>query len=172
MRHFLSRLEENIIALLLVAMTLMVFTETLLRFGFGTGLLWGQELTLHLSAWLVLFGMSYVLKQGGHIGVDYLLNQFSGTIKRYLTIISLLACLAYCILMGYGAWIYLQKMQLIGIELDDIPIPKWKAHSILVVGFILLGFRFVEMLIRVIKGQQISLNAQDESKVVIEDHVK
>jgi len=52
---FLKRLhkaEEAIISLLLVSMTLLVFIEVVLRFGFGTGFSWGQELTLHLSAGL------------------------------------------------------------------------------------------------------------------------
>ena len=60
----LHRLEENIIVFLLVAMTLLVFTDVVMRFGFGTGLIWSQELTLYLSAWFVMFGISYGLKVG------------------------------------------------------------------------------------------------------------
>ena len=64
----LSRLinsaEEVIIALLLVTMTLLVVFEVVLRFGFGTGVLWMEELTLHMSAWFVLFGASYGVKVG------------------------------------------------------------------------------------------------------------
>ncbi|OOY42693.1 C4-dicarboxylate ABC transporter permease, partial [Solemya velum gill symbiont] len=52
MLRILHKAEETIIALLLVSMTLLVFTETLMRFAFGAGVMWAQELTLHLSAWL------------------------------------------------------------------------------------------------------------------------
>ena len=52
--RIINQIEEAILSLLLVAMTLLVFVEVVLRFGFGTGLSWGQELTLHLSAWFVL----------------------------------------------------------------------------------------------------------------------
>lgn len=148
---FFNRLEENVIVLLLVAMTLLVFTETLLRFSLGTGLLWAQELTLHLSAWLVLFGMSYVLKSGGHIGVDYVVKKLSPTIQHYVAGLALIAALLYCSLLGYGAWVYLQKMHLIGIHLNDLPIAKWQAHSILLLGFVLLGGRFLAMLLTLLK---------------------
>jgi C4-dicarboxylate transporter DctQ subunit len=54
----LNKAEEAIISLLLVAMTLLVFFEVILRFVFSTGFIWSQELTLHISAWFVLFGAS------------------------------------------------------------------------------------------------------------------
>ena len=74
MLGMINKLEELIICLLLASMTLLVFVEVVLRFGFGIGLMWSQELTLHLSAWMVLFGVSYGIKVGSHIGVDALVK--------------------------------------------------------------------------------------------------
>ena len=54
--RLLAGVEESIIALLLAAMTLLVIVEVILRYGFSSGLLWIQELTLLLAAWLVLTG--------------------------------------------------------------------------------------------------------------------
>lgn len=162
--RILHKAEETIIALLLVSMTLLVFTETLMRFAFGTGVMWAQELTLHLSAWLVLFGMSYGLRVGAHIGVDFLVKKLPPNGQRIVTGIMLLAALTYCGLFIYGAYIYLDKMALIGIELDDLPIQKWQAHSILLLGFIFLGVRLLEVLIRVIKGTQTRLMMHDEAE--------
>ena len=42
----ISHLEEGIISLLLICMTLLVFMEVVLRFGFNIGFLWVEELTL------------------------------------------------------------------------------------------------------------------------------
>ncbi|MBT5037250.1 MAG: TRAP transporter small permease, partial [Rhodospirillaceae bacterium] len=49
--RFLRGVEESVIALLLVAMTLLVTLEVILRYGFSSGFLWIQELTLLLAAW-------------------------------------------------------------------------------------------------------------------------
>lgn len=164
MIKLIHKLEENIIAFLLVAMTLLVFYETIQRFVFGTGVLWAEELTLHLSAWLVLFGASYGLRVGAHIGVDFLVKKLSVEKQRMVTLIMLAAALVYCALFIYGAYIYLEKMHMIGIEMEDLPIPKWQAHSILMIGFVLLGIRFIEIARRVYKGEQTLLAVHDEAK--------
>ena len=162
--RIIHKAEETIIALLLVSMTLLVFFETLLRFAFGTGVMWAQELTLHLSAWLVLFGMAYGLKEGAHIGVDFVVKKLPHNAQRIVTGIMLLAALLYCSLFIYGAWVYLAKMHKIGIELEDLPIPKWEAQSILLIGFVFLGIRLFEVLIRVIRGHQTRLAIHDEAE--------
>ena len=57
-----NEIEETMIALLLGGMTIITFINVVLRYGFGTGLIWGLELTTFLFAWLVLFGVSYGVK--------------------------------------------------------------------------------------------------------------
>jgi len=153
LRRFINQAEESIISLLLVVMTLLVFYEVILRFGFGTGVSWAQEGTLHLSAWFVLFGASYGIKVGSHIGVDAFVRLFRPVGQRVITAIAVLLSLIYCGLFIYGSWVYLEKMHLIGIELEDIPIPAWLAHGILLVGFFLLSLRLLGLLYRVARGR-------------------
>ncbi|KAA6184183.1 TRAP transporter small permease [Thiohalocapsa marina] len=162
--RIVNRVEEAIISLLLVAMTLLVFWEVILRFGFSTGVSWGQEATLHLSAWFVLFGASYGLKVGAHIGVDAFLRLFAPLGQRLLTGVALILSLAYCGLFIYGSWVYLAKMHMIGIELEDIPVPAWLAHGILLVGFVFLGIRLLELFWRVIVGRATGFAMVDEAK--------
>ncbi|MGB3919168.1 TRAP transporter small permease [Thiothrix litoralis] len=168
MLKIIHRLEENIIALLLVGMTLLVFVETILRFGFGMGLMWSEELTLHLSAWMVLFGASYGLRVGAHIGVDFLVKKFSEETQRIIGLIMVAAALVYCILFMYGAWEYLGKIYKVGIELNDMSIKKWQAHSILLVGFLLIGIRLIEIGIRMWRYEQTMISMHDEAKEVLE----
>jgi di/tricarboxylate transporter len=60
--HWINEFEETAIAILLGLMTLITFTNVVLRYGFNTGLIWGLEATTFLFAWLVLFGVSYAVK--------------------------------------------------------------------------------------------------------------
>ncbi len=166
--RIVGRLEENFLSLLLVCMTLLVFLEVVLRFGFNTGLHWSQELTLTLSGWFVLFGASYGVKVGAHIGVDVFVKLLPHPAHRAITLFAVLLCLAYCVLFLYGSWIYLDKMRMIGIEMDDIPVPKWWAMSILVIGFSLLIFRFLQLLWKVIKGEVEGFHLADEAKESME----
>ncbi len=151
-RQLLNRAEESIISLLLVAMTLLVFLEVVLRFVFETGFMWSQELTMHISAWFVLFGASYGLKVGAHIGVDAFVKLFTPLWQRLLSAAAVILCLLYCGLFIYGSWIYLDKMKRIAIELEDLPIETWIAQSILIIGLGMLSYRLLELLWAVVRG--------------------
>ncbi|MGC1952598.1 MAG: TRAP transporter small permease [Gammaproteobacteria bacterium] len=165
--RLLNRVEEGFIALLLVAMTLLVFVEVILRFGFNTGFLWMEEVTLHLSAWLVLFGASYGVKVGAHIGVDALVRKLPSETRRIVDLVAVVLCLFYCALFLYGSWVYLSKLYQIGIELEDLPVPKWMAHSILVMGFALLTLRFLELLVRIVRGEANGFRHVDEAQAAL-----
>lgn len=163
-RRIINELEEGIISLLLASMTLLVFVEVVLRFGFNTGLLWAQELTLLLSAWMVLFGVSYGIKVGSHIGVDAVVRILPRKTRRIVSIIACVLALVYCGLFLKGSYVYLAKMHKIGIELQDIPIPKWTAHSILILGFIMLSYRLLELLWRIINNRAEGFTLFDEAE--------
>lgn len=162
--RILNTLEESIISLLLASMTLLVFVEVVMRFGFGKGMMWAQELTLHLSAWMVLFGVSYGIKVGSHIGVDALVKILPSKIRKVVSGIAISACLFYCGLFTYGSWVYLAKMYKIGIELDDMPIPKWVAHSILLIGMVLMAIRLLILLWGIFTGKTEGFKLADEAK--------
>jgi C4-dicarboxylate transporter DctQ subunit len=166
--RLLNKAEEAIISLLLVGMTLVVFADVVMRFGFDTGILWSEELTLHMSAWFVLFGASYGLKVGAHIGVDALVRLFPAGGQRLLGALAVLMSLAYCGLFLYGSWVYLVKMKRIGIELEDLPVPTWIAHGILIIGFALLSLRLLELLWSLATGRATGFARKDEVDESIE----
>jgi C4-dicarboxylate transporter, DctQ subunit len=174
----INKIEEGIILLLLVSMTLLVFLEVVLRFGFGTGFSWGQELTLHLSAWFVLFGISYGLKVGAHISVDAFVKLFSPGVQRLLSLLAILLALLYSSLFIYGSWVYLEKMYTIGVSMADLEfshwmvswmseetqellkiwvdeplVPLWLAHGVLLLGLTLFSIRLLELLWAVATGR-------------------
>ncbi|HKJ64519.1 MAG TPA: TRAP transporter small permease [Desulfopila sp.] len=152
------------ICLLLLATTLLVFADVVMRFGFGTGFMWSQELTLHLSGWFVLFGTSYGIKMGSHIGMDAFVMLFPSGGRRLLTGIACILSLIYTALILYGSFLYLKKMKMIGIFLEDIDIQAWKAHSILIIGFLMIGVRLLIVLKDVITGEAEGFKHVDEAK--------
>ncbi|OJI94901.1 C4-dicarboxylate transporter DctQ subunit [Planktotalea frisia] len=101
-----NEIEETAIALILGIMTLITFTNVILRYGFNTGLIWGLEMVSFLFAWLVLFGISYAVKVTAHLGVDAIINLFDSRVKRVLAIIAVAVCIAYAFLLLKGAWDY------------------------------------------------------------------
>jgi len=182
--------EEGVLNLLITLMTLLVFTEVVARFFFDTGFLWIQELTLTLCGWFVLFGMSYGVKVGAHIGVDALVKKLPPNAKKITSLITTLICLTYCILFLKGSWSYLSQMYQIGVPMEDIhfpawllarldpdwawnvlkidiedgAVPIWISQSILLIGFSMLTWRFIELFVAILRNQVTGLSFADEAK--------
>ncbi len=192
--RFTARLEENVLAILLVSMTLLVFMEVVLRFGFNTGFLWAQELTLHISAWFVLFGASYGVKVGAHIGVDVLVARLPRDKRRIVSMVAAALCLLYCLLFLIGSWNYLsgiyeagesledigfphwianmlgeeQAWELLKVDTEDPLLPTWMGHSSLIFGFLLLVYRFLQAGWSFATGKADSFAHADEAKEALE----
>jgi C4-dicarboxylate transporter DctQ subunit len=164
MSTFINKLEEGVISLLLASMTLLVFVEVVCRFGFNVGIHWAQEMTLLLSGWMVMFGVSYGIKVGSHIGVDALVKLFPGRVRRAVAVVAIVLCLVYCGLFLVGSWVYLGKLKSVGIHLEDVPVPKWIANSILFVGMAMMAVRLLDLLWAVFQGRAEGFKLLDEAK--------
>jgi len=143
----INALEEGLIAFLLAAITIISFTQVVARYGFNTG--WGGalELTRILFAWLILFGMSYGVKHGMHLGVDALIRTFPKPLFRAAAIFGALCCLLYAMMLLHAGWLaffggkdvtnyrqsgalgYWTLMFNTGIGLDDLRYPVWMQET-------------------------------------------
>jgi C4-dicarboxylate transporter DctQ subunit len=163
-----KKVEEAVISALLAGTTLLVFYEVVMRYIFNTGVSWIQEGTLLAAGAMVLLGMSYGVKVGSHIGVDAFVRLLKSRTRRGITLVAAVFCLIYCVLFLWGGWVYTSKLFKIGIEMQDIPLPKWAAFSLLMIGFVLLVARFGELLVALAKGEADGFSLADEAKEALE----
>lgn len=161
-------LEEGFIALLLALMTIITFSQVIARYIFSAGFGWALELTTYLFAWLVLFGISYGIKVGAHIGIDVVVRQFPRHLRRSVGLIAVLCCCAYCIILLVGAMEYVYKLYLIGIEAQDLPIPRWIPFIMLPLGLILALVRLLQVAWNTLLGRQEGLRLADEAREAID----
>lgn len=99
-------IEETLIAIILGLMTVVTFANVIARYVFNANILWALETTVFLFAWLILLGASYCVKTRAHLGVDVVLNAVSPAVRRVLVILSVIACLAFSLLLLIGSWNY------------------------------------------------------------------
>ncbi|HKJ95581.1 MAG TPA: TRAP transporter small permease [Gammaproteobacteria bacterium] len=162
--RLLNRVEEGIISLLLVALTLLVFVEVVMRFGFGMAIDWAEEGSLLLAGWFVLFGASHGIKTGSHIGVDFVVRAMPSRVRRAVSALAVLACLFYTGMLLLGSWEYLDKVYRIGLPMEDVPLPTWLAQSVLLIGFAMIGIRLLILLWQIVTGQADSFPFSDEAE--------
>ena len=154
MLRIIHRLEEWLIAALLAAMTLLTFIQVVLRYVFNTGLIWALEATTYLFLWLVLIGISYGVRVNAHIGVDMVVKLCGSRLRRIIGLIAVAFCFLYAGLMVYGSWVYIDKMIALGIDAEDIPLPRWLLGIVLPIGFALLFVRLVTVAVGIYGGRR------------------
>jgi C4-dicarboxylate transporter DctQ subunit len=161
--RWLDRLEEWIVMLMLAAMTGLTFLQVVLRYVFNSGFTWALELTTVFFAVMIFVGVSYGVRVGAHIGVDALVRLLPSGPRRAVSILVVLLCLGYTGIVILGAWDYVSKMKMVGIELEDLPIPLWMVRAILPLGYALMAFRFLQVLWQLVTGKSDSLHLADEA---------
>jgi len=159
---YLKSLDEWLIAILLAAMTLLTFSQVVMRYVFNSGFTWALEMTTVLFAGMIFIGISYGVRVGAHIGVDALVKLMPNKLRRTVSIVAVLLCLVYAGMVIYGSMQYVLKMKEAGIELEDMAIPMWIVRAILPLGFVLLVLRFLPVLINLITGKSDRLHLADE----------
>lgn len=158
-----DRIEELVVIVMLALMTLLTFLQVVMRYGFNSGFTWAVELTTIFFAIMIFVGISYGVRTGAHIGIDALIQKFPPRVGRAISIIVVLLCLFYSGLVIYGSWVYVSKMKMVGVELDDLPIPIWVVRSILPIGYALLSLRFIQVLWALITGRSDRLHLGNEA---------
>jgi C4-dicarboxylate transporter DctQ subunit len=159
----LDRLEEWIVIVMLTLMTIVTFVQVVLRYVFNAGFTWALELSTVFFAVMIFIGISYGVRIGAHIGVDALVKKLPSGPRRATSIVVVLLCLLYAGLVIYGSLIYVSKMRVIGVELEDLPVQLWLVRSILPLGYALLTLRFLQVLWALVTGKSDSLHLADEA---------
>lgn len=159
----IDQLEEWIISLMLLAMTALTFAQVVMRYVFNSGFSWALELTTVFFAIMIFTGISYGVRVGSHIGVDALVKMMAPGPRRMVSILAVLLSLVYVGLVLTGSSQYVLKMKEVGIELEDMSIPRWQVLAVMPLGIALTGFRFLQILLNLVTGKTDSLHLADEA---------
>lgn len=184
-----DQIEETAIAICLGLMTAITFANVIARYIFNTNILWALEATVFLFAWLVLMGVSYGVKKQFHIGVDVVINLLSPGPRKVMAVLSIVACLAFSILLLIGSWDYWYPFatQRAWLETQDIPMPfflqfladlmnegeayekmpRFIPYAALPLGMTLLTWRFLQVAWKVFRGEVDMVIASHEAEDAI-----
>ena len=77
----------HICAFLMMLMMLNVFYDVIMRYFFRSGSIGMQEMEWHLFSLVILFGVSYTLKEDGHVRVDLVYDRLSAKKKAIINMV-------------------------------------------------------------------------------------
>jgi len=162
----LDRLEEFLTAAFLAIMTLLTFSQVVLRYVFDTGLVWLLEATIYLFSWLVLVGISMGIRTDAHIAVEFVTERLTPRVQRLAALAAVGLSLLYAVLMFSGSFTLVQRLYDFGSLAHDIPLPRWVLLSSLPIGFALLGLRLGQAAFGIWKGTRGPLGHRAEEPAV------
>ena len=149
------------ISWLALAVALVMGTNVLLRYGFGIGEIWAQEMEWHLLVPLTLVGISYALRHGEHVRVDVLFATFSDRTKDAINVISAVIAMIFSALV---VWLSLAYVAQSWVNGEGSPNPGglpalYIMKAMIPVGFALL---FLQSLAHTIQYSIAFRSAADE----------
>lgn len=99
-----SNLLNLAIVISLVAMSILVFGNVILRYAFNSGITWSEEMSRFFLIWMTFLGAIAALKDKDHLGVDLFVKKLPLPLKKIVFVISNLLVL-YCLwLLFIGSW--------------------------------------------------------------------
>lgn len=155
MKHILTILDKTmegmtfLAGLLLVFIMLAVCFDVILRTFFNIPQMWVTEVTECLLLYITFLASAWLLREGGHVKVDILLNRLKPRSLALLGIISaLIGLVVSLVLLIFGAsvtWDYYQR----GIYTPSaMEFPVFIILFIIPLGSLLLFFEFLRKGVR------------------------
>jgi TRAP-type mannitol/chloroaromatic compound transport system permease small subunit len=83
----LNIITGKILAIIMILLIMNVFYDVVSRYFFHGGSIAMQELEWHIFGVMILFGMSYALREEAHVRVDFLYNRFSPKTQAIINIV-------------------------------------------------------------------------------------
>ena len=116
--HPVARFAHILMALCLGIMAVAVFSNVVLRYGFGSGVPASEELSRLLFVWMVFIGAAAAYPAGEHMAFTSLAGLLARKPLAFavLTALIRLLVIAACTMLGWGAW----QQVLVGLDSQSV----------------------------------------------------
>lgn len=164
--HWLdANLEECILVVLLVAMTLIMGIQVLCRYAFSLSLSWSEELTRYLFIWCGFISVSYCTKKCLSIKIEQFVAMFSRRKKAVLKVVNHTLELIFFLYMLPFAYSYMMSAVASGQVSPACGVPMYYVQAAPFVSFLLVSLRILQRWViefRVARGERVDDPAHPE----------
>lgn len=132
---------------------LLVCTHVVMRYALNQPIGWALEVCEYILVGIVSLGMAWLLKEEGHVKIDFLLNRFNPKPRALLIgITSALSAVAVLIIVLYGLRETLNLIEMGAVETGLLRIPKAYLLFPLSIGCLLFFFQLVRRSYKHLRG--------------------
>ncbi len=157
--HWLDEnLEECILILLLIGMTLIMGIQVFSRYVLGMSLSWSEELTRYLFIWCGFISVSYCSKKCLSIKIEQFVALFPRRGKALFKVVNHTFELIFFLYMIPYAWSYMMSAVTSGQVSPACSIPMYYVQAAPFVSFLLVAIRILQRWIiefRIARGENV-----------------
>jgi len=146
--RILSKSEEIFISITLLVISVVVFVNVIMRYGFSASTMWTEELTRYTIIFVTFVGSSLCVRESYHPRVEALVMRIPGNIRWIITpAVLILGIIFSVILVIYGS-------QLIGNALTTAQrtptglAPMYLPYIAIPVGGALMTLRYCQLTVK------------------------
>jgi TRAP-type C4-dicarboxylate transport system permease small subunit len=128
---------------LFVVIILLICIDVGMRYFFNEPQVWAAEVCEYLMFAIAFMGAPWLLKQGGHVNVDIVVDRVPSKTRRLLAVAAGFVGAAVCgILAWFGAAAALDAYRSGVIEVRTLDVPKYYFMVVMALGYLLLFIEF------------------------------
>lgn len=124
----MKRLESALMAVtrwtlivLLALMSVIIFTNVIVRYFTDQSIPWAEEVARHMMIWLTFLGAGPVLRYGGHLAVENLQDALPRPVAQALRALIALLLLGFFAFLVYWGLLYMERTQFQSTAATQIP---------------------------------------------------
>lgn len=157
-RMWTSRIEGGVFCVFLLLMIVLSGVQIALRNLFHGGVLWIDPLVRILVLWVAFLGALVATSHARHLHIDVVRRLMPSGIGIPVDRVLSCASAVCCAFLANGAFVYIREEYRHGGS-PFLGIPSWALQSILLWGFALLCYRFLEQMIWPVRIHPVSIPA-------------
>lgn len=139
-----EHLEEILMTLLLIGISVIVIAQVFARYLFNNSLTWSDELTRYFLVWSAFLSVSYCVRKRISIKIDQFQNALSKPAIPWVKMVRHTIVFLFCMTMLPFAWAYVQQSIDNGSTSSALKIPMYYIQSAPLVSFALLSIRVAQ----------------------------
>ncbi len=130
--------------LLIVFQMLSICWEVIMRYFFNSPSIWVVELAAYSALLIPFLGAPWILKKGGHVKMDLLLDFVAIKNRNRINLMSSFVAAVICLILTYYGVVNVVDLYQSGFRTQTVlMLPKWPIMSVIPLSMCLLFFEFM-----------------------------
>jgi TRAP-type C4-dicarboxylate transport system permease small subunit len=140
----LSQISGYVAALSILAATLIIVEQVIVRYVFKIPTIWQVETAVYLLIAATFLGAPYGLKENAHIHIDMLILNLSAGVRRKLDLVTSAIAMVFCFFLAYrGGVMWWEAYEGGWSSSSLLSVPLVYPYALIPVGMFLTGLQYV-----------------------------